>query len=122
MSKFIFVMMFALAAVNGWGGGGVDVGNASPKGFQGTFEIPTFDHEEEMVAHVQNILGQIQDGTLPEVKKLIAKGKCSKDSVKFTELEVTDSYRYVEKSKTLQKEFAGIVTIELKECKRPSRL
>lgn len=119
MKNVTFLLLTVLLSFNTWGGGGVDVGNYSPKSLKGSFTLPTFASEESMIAHMQNILPSIEDGTNQEVRAMIAKGRCSKTDFKFDELEVLTSYQYSQKAQKLNRETTGLVIIELKECKKP---
>ena len=111
-----------LVSLKTWGGGGVDVGNHSPVGFLGSFEISGFESEENMVAHIQKLLPEIEDAKHSEVLQLISIGHCSKKGVRFEALEPVEAFDYNQKNGRLNKSMSGIVTVNLKECKKPSRL
>jgi len=122
MKNFAFILMFVLMSFNGWTGGGVDVGNHSPKSFRGSFNLPSFTSEESVVEHVQSILPSIEDGTFDSVRELINLGECSSEKVKFDVLEVVISYQVDEENSKMTKEFSGVVTLELQGCGAPAKL
>lgn len=122
MKNFAFILIFVLMSLNGWTGGGVDVGNHSPKSFKGSFNLPTFNSEESVVEHVQKILPSIEDGTFESVRELIDLGECSTEKVKFDVLEVVVSYEVDEESLKMKKEFSGVITLEFESCVTPSQL
>lgn len=119
MKNVTFLLLIVLLSFNTWGGGGVDVGNYSPKSTKGSFTLPTFASEESMIAHMQNILPSIEDGTNQELRAMILQGRCSKTDFKFDELEVLTSYEYSQKAQKLNRQTTGLVIIELNECKKP---
>ncbi len=122
MKNLTLILMTVLVSLNGWSGGGVDVGNHSPKSFKGSFLVPTFTSEEAMVAHIQKLLPKIESASVSDVRALILEAKCSAKNVKFDTLEVITSYEFNEIRMKLDKEFMGIVTVELRDCKEPVKL
>lgn len=120
--KNLTLILMTVLSLNCWSGGGVDVGNHSPKSFKGSFVIPDFKSEESMVAFVQSLLPQIERGSLKDVKNLILAARCSSSDIKFDSLEVVKTYNVNEKILRLEKEFTGLVTIEFKDCKEPKKL
>ncbi|MCM2351504.1 MAG: hypothetical protein NDI69_15885 [Bacteriovoracaceae bacterium] len=120
--KNLTLILMTVLSLNCWSGGGVDVGNHSPKSFKGSFVIPDFKSEESMVAHVQSLLPKIETGSLKEVNNLILAARCSSSDIKFDSLEVVTSYSVNEKILRLEKEFTALVTVELQGCKRPGFL
>ena len=120
MKNLAFIVL-ALISLNIWGGGGVDVGNHSQKSFRGTFQVPTFESEEKMVAYVQDLLPSIENGSNKEVRKLVSKGKCTRE-VKFDELEVQSAYDYSNSLKRLNRLSTGLVILELQDCKKPKNI
>ena len=119
MKNVTFLLLAVLLSFKTWGGGGVDVGNYSPKSFKGSFELPTFSSEEEMIAHMQSILPAVEAGTYKEVRKMAVKGQCSITEITFDELEVLASYQYSQKAHKLNRETTGLVIVDFKACKRP---
>lgn len=122
MKNLGLLVVTVLLSLSTWGGGGVDVGNHNQKGFRGTFQIPTFNDENEIVTHVQSLLPSIEDGTNGSVKRLVSQGKCSGKDIKFDELEVLTSYEYNDMSKKLNRKASGLVIVKLFECKRPNKI
>lgn len=122
MKNFAFILMFVLMSFNGWTGGGVDVGNHSPKSFKGSFSLPSFTSEESVVEHVQSILPSIEDGSLDSVREIIDLGECSTEKVKFDVLEVVMSYYVDEANSKMIKEFSGVITLDLEDCAAPLKL
>lgn len=120
--KNLTLILMTVLSLNCWSGGGVDVGNHSPKSFKGSFVIPDFTSEESMVAFVQSLLPEIERGSLKDVKNLILAAKCSSSDIKFDSLEVVTTYNVNEKILRLEKEFTGLVTVEFKGCKDPKNL
>jgi hypothetical protein len=121
MKNLAFVLMIVLFSLQSWGGG-VDVGNHKPQGFRGSYVVPAFESEEALVSHVEKLLPEIEKGSVAEVKRMIKDGACSSQSIKFDLLEVVPSYKINAQSLRLQKEFFGLVVINLKSCRRPARL
>jgi hypothetical protein len=119
MKNVTFLLLAVLLSFKTWGGGGVDVGNYSPKSFKGSFQLPVFASEEAMIAHMQSILPAVEDGTYKEVHTMAVKGRCSKTEISFDELEVLTSYQYSQKAHKLNRETTGLVIVDFKECKRP---
>lgn len=122
MKNLGLLVVTVLLSLSVWGDGGVDVGNHNQKGFRGTFQVPTFNEENEMVAHVQSLLPSVQDGTNNSVKRLVSQGKCSEKEIKFEELEVLTSYDYNDTSKKLNRKASGLVIVKLFDCKRPRKI
>lgn len=122
MKNLTLILITVLVSFDGWTGGGVDVGNHSPKSFKGSFIVPTFTSEEAIVSHIQKLLPKIEDASVNDVRELIVGAKCSSKNVKFDTLEVVTSYQFNESRMKLEKEFMGIVTVELLDCKKPVNL
>lgn len=121
MKILALVLMIVLFSLQSWGGG-VDVGNHKPQGFRGSYVVPTFESEEALVSHVEKLLPKIESGSVVEVKKMIKDAACSNQNIKFDLLEVVPSYKINSKTLKLQKEFTGLVVVDLQSCKKPTRL
>lgn len=118
MRNLFFILTTVLISMYSWGGGGVDVGNHSPKMFQGTLKLPYYKSEEEMVSYAQKILPAIESGQLTEVRNLIKAGHCSDQGIKFDLLEVITEYEVDQKLWRLQRLYSGIITFQLRDCKK----
>ncbi len=121
MKILALVLMIVLFSLQSWGGG-VDVGNHKPQGFRGSYVVPAFATEEALVSYVEKQLPKIEKGSVAEVKQMIKEAACSNGDIKFDLLEVIPSYKINQKTLKLQKEFMGLVIVDLKSCKKPSRL
>lgn len=121
MKILALVLMIVSYSLQSWGGG-VDVGNHKPQGFRGSYVVPAFSSEEDLVFHVEKQLPKIENGSVAEVKQMIKDAACSNKDIKFDLLEVLPSYKINPKTLKLQKEFMGLVVVDLKSCKKPSRL
>lgn len=111
----LIIGIFLSTSAFSFEGGGVDVGNSIQKG---SFSLPEFNAETDMVQYLESLIPKIEKGETPEVRRLLKRGRCQDNNVSFEELSVVPSYRYNRNTRKLEKEFSGEVSVIMKDCRR----